>query len=245
MAPTNQLSVPTLFLAKGSYPMLDYRWGERLLAWYLSSITGFIDAIGFIYLGGFFLSFMSGNTTRMTASASEGLWNVTAKGAGLMGLFLLGVMLGAVIRRQASRHMGPGRPREVVLFFVSAVSILSALFVMLDFGTPAVLTLSFVVGALNSTFEKNGEVAISLTYATGTLVKMAQRFVGSFYGEGHAEWLHHLFLWLSLAFGSVLGGFFYMHLELRAIWVVAAAITSGAVLAIALRERRRVAGLHV
>ena len=38
--------------------MEGYRRGERALAVYLSSITGFIDALGFLYLGGFFLSFM-------------------------------------------------------------------------------------------------------------------------------------------------------------------------------------------
>lgn len=248
-ARTNQLPLPTLLfwerLKKDFHPMLDYRLGERLLAWYLSSITGFIDAIGFIYLGGFFLSFMSGNTTRMTASASEGLWEMTAKGAGLMGLFLLGVMLGAMIQRESARRLAYGRPREVLLVFVSLASILSATLVTLGLSTPGVLTLSFVVGAMNSVFEKNGEVAISLTYATGTLVKMAQRFVGALYGEGHREWTHHLLLWLSLACGSILGGLCYMHLELHAIWVVAAAITGGATVAIVLRERRRLTGLHV
>lgn len=47
--------------------MRDYRRGEHALAIYLSSITGFVDTIGFMYLGGYFLSFMSGNTTRLTA----------------------------------------------------------------------------------------------------------------------------------------------------------------------------------
>ena len=81
--------------------------GERALAVYLSSITGFIDALGFLYLGGFFLSFMSGNTTRMTAAAAEGAWPVAGKAAGVMALFLVGVMIGALISRLAHRHLPP------------------------------------------------------------------------------------------------------------------------------------------
>ncbi|WP_448851279.1 YoaK family protein [Corynebacterium sp. 335C] len=223
--------------------MHEYRLGEKLLAWYLSSITGFIDAVGFIYLGGFFLSFMSGNTTRMTASMAEGVWDVALKAAGLMGLFLCGVMLGALIQRLGQRHLPHGRPREVVLAFVSTATLVSAAFVAMDNGPKAMLALSFAVGAMNSTFERNGEVSISLTYATGTLVKMAQRFVGSFFGEGHQAWINNALLWLSLATGSVLGGLIYMQIGLRTVWVVAFLVTAGFVVTLAVRQRRRRLGL--
>lgn len=223
--------------------MHEYRVGERLLAWYLSCITGFIDAVGFIYLGGFFLSFMSGNTTRMTAAAAEGVWATAGKAAGLMGLFLCGVMLGALIQRAGMRTLQHGRPREVVLGFVVVATLTSAAFVAFDNGTAAMLALSFAVGAMNSTFERNGEVSISLTYATGTLVKMAQRFVGAFFGEGHAAWVHNALLWLSLATGSILGGLCYTLIGLRTVWVVAALVTAGFAVTMAVRQHRRRRGL--
>ncbi|MDO5730668.1 YoaK family protein [Corynebacterium sphenisci] len=225
--------------------MIEYRLGERVLAWYLSSITGFIDAIGFMYLGGFFLSFMSGNTTRLTASAAEGAWDITFKAAGLMGLFLTGVAMGSLIYRLGLRHLPHGRPREAVLLFVASSTILSGILVALDLGDQGMLFLSFAVGAMNSVFERDGQVAISLTYMTGTLVKTAQNFVGAFFGGDHRLWIHHFLLWASLAGGSILGGLSYVHWELRAVWVVAALVTGGVVVAIGNRERRRRLGLSI
>jgi len=38
--------------------MKGYRRGEHALAIFLSAVAGFVDTIGFMYLGGYFLSFM-------------------------------------------------------------------------------------------------------------------------------------------------------------------------------------------
>ncbi len=222
-----------------------YRLGERVLAWYLSSITGFIDALGFLYLGGFFLSFMSGNTTRMTAAAVEGGWDVVGRAAGVMALFLLGVMIGSLVSRLAHRHLPPTRPRELVLLFVCLTAMIASALVLAGHDLPAVLSLSFTVGSMNSIFERDGEVAISLTYMTGTLVKMSQRFVGAFFGGAHSAWLGYFLLWLSLALGAVLGGLCYLALGIRAVWVVTALVFLGTAAALANRARRRRRGLPV
>lgn len=225
--------------------MEEYRFGERALAWYLSSITGFIDALGFLYLGGFFLSFMSGNTTRLTASAVEGVWDVAGKAAGVMALFLVGVMIGALISRLGHRHLPPTRPREAVLLFVCLTATIASVWTVTGHETPAVLSLSFTVGAMNSIFERDGEVSISLTYMTGTLVKMSQRFVGAFFGGSHRDWIAYFLLWVSLAAGALLGGATYTTIGLKAVWVVTAMLLAGTVAALANRQRRRAKGLPV
>ncbi|MDN6386563.1 MAG: DUF1275 family protein, partial [Corynebacterium sp.] len=43
--------------------MNTYRPGERVLAMCLSAVAGYADSIGFMFYGGVFLSFMSGNST--------------------------------------------------------------------------------------------------------------------------------------------------------------------------------------
>ena len=45
--------------------MKDYRRRDIALAAGLSGVAGYVDAIGFLKLGGFFVSFMSGNSTRL------------------------------------------------------------------------------------------------------------------------------------------------------------------------------------
>lgn len=225
--------------------MEGYRRGEQALAWYLSSITGFIDALGFLYLGGFFLSFMSGNTTRMTAAAVGGSWDITLRAAGVMALFLTGVMIGSLISRLAHRYLPPTRPREAVLLFVCFTATVASVWVVLNHELMAVLSLSFTVGAMNSIFERDGEVSISLTYMTGTLVKMSQRFVGAFFGGSHGAWLRYFMLWLSLVVGAVLGGLCFVTIGIASVWVVTAMVLGGTAAALYHRQRRRRRGLPV
>jgi len=62
--------------------MKSYQRRVRVLAGGLSALAGFVDATGFIGLGGFFVSFMSGNTTRLAVGLAQG----TAAAATAAGL---------------------------------------------------------------------------------------------------------------------------------------------------------------
>jgi uncharacterized membrane protein YoaK (UPF0700 family) len=61
-----------------------------VLACALSALAGYVDAIGFLHLGGLFVSFMSGNSTRMGVSLAEGHFQAAAEALGLIVLFVLG-----------------------------------------------------------------------------------------------------------------------------------------------------------
>ena len=52
--------------------MLDSR-RNIALACALSALAGYVDGIGFLHLGGLFVSFMSGNSTRMGVSLAQGI----------------------------------------------------------------------------------------------------------------------------------------------------------------------------
>ena len=60
------------------------------LACALSALAGYVDGIGFIHLGGLFVSFMSGNSTRMGVSLADGHWQDAAQALGLIALFVTG-----------------------------------------------------------------------------------------------------------------------------------------------------------
>ncbi|QCB42599.1 DUF1275 domain-containing protein [Sphingomonas sp. PAMC26645] len=185
----------------------------RAFAGVASCVAGFVDAVGFLALGGFFVSFMSGNTTRMGVGladrAHDGLVAI-----GLIGTFVLGVILGSTISRIAGRHR-----RTWVLLVVA--TLLAAAIALHTVGgrTLAFTAMALVMGAENAVFERDGDVQIGLTYMTGTLVKLGQRLAGAVAGGERWAWLPYLAQWLSLATGALSGALLYPYVGISALWL--------------------------
>lgn len=201
--------------------MQRYTAGEQNLAVSFAFIAGFVDSIGFIFLGGVFLSFMSGNTTRIATAAVDGNPDLAWLAGSAVVFFLLGVMEGALVRRLAKRRVRPDQVREVVMINMCVLFTLSALLVLVDAPRAAIIVASLGIGSMNSIFEREGEVSIPLTYMTGTLVKMGQRFVDAFFGGSHREWLGHLKMWAGLTTGAFTGALVYRYLGIQSLYVVA------------------------
>ena len=195
--------------------MTRYDKRVHLLAVGLSALAGFVDALGFIHLGGFFVSFMSGNSTRLGVGLVERAHNA-AVAAGLIGLFVIGVVMGSLAGRRALRH------RRVVVLSLVVVTLAGAA-TLNAFGheMAAVVLMAVAMGAENAAFESDGEVHIGLTYMTGTLVKFGQRIANTIVGGSRFAWAPYLFLWLGLVLGAVAGAATYRHLGLGGLWVAA------------------------
>src|SRR5260370_2883246 len=76
--------------------MLDSRRNVAL-AGALSALAGYVDGIGFLHLGGLFVSFMSGNSTRLGVSLAQAHWSNAAEAIGLIFLFVTGTACGRLI----------------------------------------------------------------------------------------------------------------------------------------------------
>ena len=74
------------------------------LACALSALAGYVDGLGFLYLGGLFVSFMSGNSTRMGVDLARGHLDAAAEALGLIALFVVGAACGSLIVRIRSRY---------------------------------------------------------------------------------------------------------------------------------------------
>src|SRR5580698_3442940 len=89
--------------------MLDSR-RKVALACALSGLAGYVDGIGYLYLGGLFVSFMRSNSTRLGVSLALGQWWNAAQAVGLIALFVIGAGVGCLIvlsrggNRQANRQ---------------------------------------------------------------------------------------------------------------------------------------------
>src|SRR5262249_21866521 len=67
------------------------------LACALSALAGYVDGIGYLHLGGLFVSFMSGNSTRLGVTLAEGHWEHAAEAFALIVLFVAGAAAGSLI----------------------------------------------------------------------------------------------------------------------------------------------------
>jgi uncharacterized membrane protein YoaK (UPF0700 family) len=189
----------------------------KALAVALSALAGYVDAIGFVTLGGFFVSFMSGNSTRLGVGLVRHSPDA-AVAAGLIATFVVGVTLGSLTGRIA----GPYR-RPVVLVVVALLLALAAGADAAGFGVVAIGAMVLAMGTENAVFEADGEVHIGLTYMTGTLVKIGQRVVTGLLGGDRLAWLPYLLLWIGLTLGAFAGASLYRLLGMGALWIAAGA----------------------
>lgn len=188
---------------------------RRQLAIAAAALAGYVDAVGFLSANSYFVSFMSGNTTRL------GVDLITAPRTAiipalLIAGFVVGVFGGAVVAAKAG-----AKRKFAVLALVAALLAIGAL--GLWSGNPAT-TLAFLVlamGALNNTFQKDGEVSVGLTYMTGALVRFAQGLAAKVTGAGGKGWEGWLMLWLGLALGAVSGAYALIHWPTMALWLAA------------------------
>ena len=195
--------------------MLDSR-RKVALACALSGLAGYVDGIGYLYLGGLFVSFMSGNSTRLGATLAQGQWVNAAEAFGLIALFVMGAGLGCLI------VLGRGANRQPwVLLAETLLLVVAAL--CYTFGLPdvAIAVIVLAMGLENSVFQVEG--GMGLTYDTGTLVKVGQLAAVALRGGARWAWVPNLLLWAALVTGALCGALAYHWINLAAIWVAAGA----------------------
>lgn len=205
--------------------MLSYPKRIQAFAIAAAALAGFVDAVAFIQSGGFFVSFMSGNSTRMAVGFAQ---HTQAAGTALalIGAFLFGVIGGSSLARW------PRHGRLAVIVSVSTLLFAAACASVLRQPFLAALLSALSMGALNMVLEENGETRVALTYMTGALVKIGQRIAGALFGGPRWAWLPYLLLWLGLASGAILGAVAY-----RAIGSIALLIASALALILGLMLR--------
>src|ERR1700722_14907906 len=90
------------------------------LACTLSAIAGYVDGIGFLHLGGLFVSFLRGNSTRLGLSLAQAHWSSAAEAIGLISLFVTGAACGSLI------VLGRGVNRQPWVLLAEALLLVAA-----------------------------------------------------------------------------------------------------------------------
>ncbi|MCX8558080.1 YoaK family protein [Mycolicibacterium mucogenicum] len=188
---------------------------EARLSWLLSWLAGMIGAVAFLHSAGYFVTFMTGNTERAVLGWFDVAERQKVSGAGpqaalwLMACFLAGVFVASFLRRRYWQNHPHGATALVTfgLLVASVVELYEDGWYYEDVNFTGILIICFSVGALNTSFVKNGEVAVPLSYVTGTVVKLGQGLERHICGKGTLyDWLGYLALLGSFMIGAGVGG---------------------------------------
>ena len=193
----------------------------------LSALAGYVDGIGYLYLGGLFVSFMSGNSTRMGVNLAQGQWMNAAEAFGVITLFVIGAAIGSLM------VLGRGVHRQPWVLLVEALLLVAAGFAD-AFGLPsvAIATIVLAMGLENAVFQIEGG-GLGVTYVTGALVKVGQLVAAALTGGARWGWVSNLLLWAALVAGSICGALAFYWINLAAIWFAAAsALALSAIVAV-------------
>jgi len=198
---------------------------RQALAFSLAGLAGFVDAAGFLAADAYFVSFMSGNTTRLGVDLVQD-WSAAARPALLILGFVFGVASGSLIAAKAGIWRKPA-----VLTLVTIWLLHAAIQPAGGHDGASLTLLVLAMGALNNTFQRGGEVAVGLTYMTGALVRLGQALAAPLTGETRNDWRPYLLLWTSLAAGAVAGALVVSGLPALSLWLPALWAGSHAVIA--------------
>ncbi len=186
-----------------------------LLAACLSALAGFVDAVGFMYLGGYFVSFMSGNSTRLSVALISGDMAAFSLLLGIIFLFVMGAMLGSLVR---SLCKSPPVATSVLVLLTCLLAV-AALCNEMGQGFIAIALIILAMGAENSVFQRGGDLMVGLTYMSGTLVKVGQRLAEALTGGKKTAFVPYVLLWLGLISGGVVGALSFNSFGLHSLWI--------------------------
>jgi len=185
----------------------------------LTAAAGMIDVVGFIELGGFYTSFMSGNTTQLGAGLAH-MGPALLLPASLVIMFVTGSFLGSFIS-----SVGHRSGRIGVLSVVIAGLLVTLTLHARGFSpAQAMLALATAAGAQNAVLPQTGAARLGATFVTGTLFAVGQDLARAVRREAPPwRWVQHLLVWLALLLGAAVGAFAYKQ------WQVGALIVPGAI----------------
>lgn len=176
----------------------------------LSLLAGMTDAIGFMATGDF-VSFMSGNTTRLAVAVSEGDLGLTLRLLTAVAAFVAGNALGVVIGR-LSGH------RALPLMLLIAGLLCGAATLPQSGQLVALIAAILAMGMLNAAVEQVNGLPIGLTYVTGALSRFGRGLGRWLMGERRNGWRVQLVPWGGMLLGAILGALLQSRFGLHALW---------------------------
>ncbi|MBC3950905.1 YoaK family protein [Pseudomonas folii] len=176
------------------------KWRGRVgmgLAASLSVLAGMTDAIGFMATGDF-VSFMSGNTTRLAVAISDGDLNTTSRLLLAIITFVIGNALGVIVARVSGRRALPLLLSIGMLLCAAAAWPMASQII-------TVVAAILAMGMLNAAVEQVNGLPVGLTYVTGALSRFGRGLGRWMLGERRDGWRIQLVPWIGMFVGAIIG----------------------------------------
>jgi uncharacterized membrane protein YoaK (UPF0700 family) len=181
---------------------------EARLSWVLAALAGVLGATAYTHSEGYFVTFMTGNAQRAVLGYFRDDVKLSVSAGVLILCFVAGVVVASMCRRRfwVAHPHGPTVLTTFSLFVAMVFGIIDDGWEEVNLDLAPIMLVVFGVGALNTSFVKDGEVSVPVSYVTGTLVKMGQGIERHIAGGSVTEWLGHFLLVVSFLMGAALGG---------------------------------------
>lgn len=190
----------------------------------LTALAGYVDALGFVRLGGLYTSFMSGNTTQLAVFGAAVELHRMVLPATLLFAFLFGSVLGSGLA-----ILVPPRWTTPVVLAYESLLILGGLGLGLQ--SPELGLAAFFVavamGSQNAVLAQVKGFRAGTTFVTGALFSLGQKIAQALTRTGDPlGWIGDGLVWLSLLLGAYLGAQAYSLFALYAL-IAPAALSGG------------------
>jgi len=143
---------------------------EGRMATSLALIAGYVDAYGIVALG-VYVSFMSGNTTQTGAQTGQGHFAAALPSALAIIFFVIGNFAGALLTHSGLRCSRRALLGAVAALLAVIMGVTSS--VSLNAGV-GIAMITLAMGMMNTTLSQIGGEAVSLTFVTGDLARIAR-----------------------------------------------------------------------
>jgi uncharacterized membrane protein YoaK (UPF0700 family) len=199
---------------------------EARLSYVLAGLAGILGATAFTHSAGYFVTFMTGNAQRAVLGYFRDDVVLSVSAGLLIVAFVSGVVVASVCRRHfwVAHPHGPTVLATLSLFAATVVDIFDLGWNQNQLDFPPIFLVAFGIGALNTSFVKDGEVSVPLSYVTGTLVKMGQGIERHIAGGDLSDWLGYFLLFASFILGATAGGGISLIVNGTGMLVVASAV---------------------
>lgn len=211
-------------------------WVEAMMATLLAAVAGWVDAVGYLHFGGLFLSFMSGNTTKLGVDIGHADVSMVLLPALVIGCFVFGALFGTLLDSIA-RTFGGALVLGIVTLLLLAVLVFHR-----GYGIEALSIglLAAAMGIKNTAMQGVAGHAVGLTYLTGNLTKLGKNLAHLIMGQAVGrKCLLFAGMWAAMLCGAISGTLVYARAEIEALWPMALLLGGVALLRCAHAWRRR------